>query len=454
MKILHYALGFPPYRSGGLTKFCVDLMLQQVKEGHEVAMIWPGQIKLIKKKTEIKNHGFMLLGNQYVQSFEIINPLPVSFDEGILDIYSYMREPIGMEYEKILQTYKPDVVHVHTLMGLHKEFLEIAKKYKIRVVFTAHDFFPICPKVTMFRNGQICKDVKSCKECSICNLTALSLKKIYLLQSPLYRKLKDVAIIKKLRKQHRDNYLGESLKKEKSIFHVLPEDYQKLRNYYYTALKLMDVIHYNSFLTKNVYEQYFDLPNNQVITITHGDIRDHRKIKKITHNKLRIRYLGPASKAKGYFLLKEALDELWKKQQNFCLDIHFTPPQMEPYINVHERYNYNELKEIFEETDVLIAPSIWYETFGFTVIEALSYGVPVILSGTVGAKDVVLKESGIVIEDMQSNVLCQMFNQLSTDKLQRMNAAIVKKQNIMMIHEMSKMIEQNCYKCNSVNNEI
>ena len=42
MKILHYALGFPPYRSGGLTKYCIDLLLAQKEEGHDVAMMWPG----------------------------------------------------------------------------------------------------------------------------------------------------------------------------------------------------------------------------------------------------------------------------------------------------------------------------------------------------------------------------------------------------------------------------
>ena len=47
MKILHYSLGFPPYRSGGLTKFCMDLMEQQIKDGHEVALLWPGAIKLM-----------------------------------------------------------------------------------------------------------------------------------------------------------------------------------------------------------------------------------------------------------------------------------------------------------------------------------------------------------------------------------------------------------------------
>lgn len=42
MKILHYALGFPPYRSGGLTKYCIDLLLAQKEAGHDVAMMWPG----------------------------------------------------------------------------------------------------------------------------------------------------------------------------------------------------------------------------------------------------------------------------------------------------------------------------------------------------------------------------------------------------------------------------
>ena len=47
--------------------------------------------------------------------------------------------------------------------------------------------------------------------------------------------------------------------------------------------------------------------------------------------------------------------------------------------------------------DLLVAPSIWYETFGFTVLEALSYGVPVIVSDHVGAKDIV-GQNGIIVK--------------------------------------------------------
>ena len=46
---------------------------------------------------------------------------------------------------------------------------------------------------------------------------------------------------------------------------------------------------------------------------------------------------------------------------------------------------------------ILVAPSIWYETFGFTVLEALSFGIPVIVSDHVGAKDIV-GNAGIIVK--------------------------------------------------------
>jgi glycosyltransferase involved in cell wall biosynthesis len=41
--------------------------------------------------------------------------------------------------------------------------------------------------------------------------------------------------------------------------------------------------------------------------------------------------------------------------------------------------------------DMLVVPSLWNETFSFVTTEALSYGTPVLVSSTVGAKDIVKK---------------------------------------------------------------
>ena len=449
MKILHYALGFPPYRSGGLTKLCVDLMAQQAKEGHTVAMLWPGQMGFINKKVAIKKHENVKLSGQDILSFEVINPLPVSFDEGIADIAAFTKNVEAEAYRRLLDSFQPDVIHVHTLMGLHKSFLETAKSKEIRLVFTAHDFFPICPKVTMFRNGTVCDTARNCEDCGVCNATALSLNKIMILQSPLYRVLKDQPIVKKLRKRHRDGYLSEVTINDSANAVGSADDYKKLRNYYYSLLKLRDMIHYNSSVTKKVYESVFNLRNSCVIGITHSDIKDNRKEKVYSTGKLRIRYLGPMGGGKGFFLLRAALDELWSKQQNFCLDVHFTPIEMSPYIKVHDRYSYAELEKIFNETDVLVAPSIWYETFGFTVLEALSYGVPVIISGNVGAKDILAQGAGIVIENIDAKKLTTILQEITPDKLRTMNKTIMKNQKIMLIEDMSKLIETCCYGCKS-----
>ena len=177
---------------------------------------------------------------------------------------------------------------------------------------------------------------------------------------------------------------------------------------------MMDMIHYNSRVAKTVYESFFCFSNSCVIGITHSDIKDNRKKKEYSSDKLRIRYLGPQSGAKGYFLLKKALDKLWNERQDFCLDVHFIPLEMTPYISVHDRYSYVELKGIFDKTDILVVPSIWYETFGFTVLEALSYGVPVIMSESVGAKDILVQGAGVIVKDITPEKICTVLQNLTS----------------------------------------
>lgn len=445
MRILHYSLGFPPYRSGGLTKFCLDLMIEQKNEGDEVALLWPGQMGFIDKKIKIKKRSEYLASKQKIMSFELINPLPISFDEGIRNFDKFTLKGNKDVFFDFLTSFQPNVIHLHTLMGIHKEFLEVAKSLNIKLVFTAHDFFPICPKVTLFRNGKICDSVGNCKKCASCNSTALSINKIQILQSPIYRILKDSILVKKMRKAHRDNYLSEETADNSNKVIGNPFDYKKLRKYYSDILQMMDTIHYNSSITKMVYEKFYTLPSNTIIPVTHCDINDNRVIKNFNHKILRIRYLGPASKAKGYYLLKDSLDMLWKKRKDFILDIHFQPTEKSEYMKIHDRYNYNELKDIFNMTDILVVPSIWYETFGFTAAEALSYGVPVIVSENVGAKDVLDNQFGIIINDFNESNLKKCIDSLTMQDLADMNKNICRSYEPYTIVQMTKDIVNKCY---------
>ena len=110
-------------------------------------------------------------------------------------------------------------------------------------------------------------------------------------------------------------------------------------------------------------------------------------------------------------MLKEALDELWAEGvRDFELDVYSEPRNVSGYMKVMGAYSAGELDIIYEHADLLVAPSLWYETYGFTVLEALCYAVPALVTTRVGAKDL-LKEGhlGMVIqptkEDLKQAIL-------------------------------------------------
>ena len=63
-----------------------------------------------------------ILKDSFLKNYELMNPLPVALDEGIKDFEAYMRSCDRKIYVDFLEHIKPDVIHIHTLMGLHKEF--------------------------------------------------------------------------------------------------------------------------------------------------------------------------------------------------------------------------------------------------------------------------------------------------------------------------------------------
>lgn len=420
MKILHYFLGFPPYRSGGLTKYAFDLMGAQVDDGNEVVALWPGKIirygtnPIIKKRKNFFG----------IVNYELINPLPISLDEGISQFEVYTSPCNQQIYTSFLLKESPDVIHLHTLMGIHKEFISAAVNLKIKTVYTSHDYFGLCPKVTLFRYDTCCDDDDGCRNCVQCNSKALSLMQIQIMQSPLYRILKDTLFIRKMRSHHRSNFIAEERIPNMSNTNVgeLAEKYRSLRAYYVEMYETIDLIHFNSTLAESIFKRYINPKESVVVSITHKDIMDNRNNPHVDSTKLRILFLAPAKPYKGFEVLKNALDELWNKgMKNFELRVFSPVAAASPYMVIKkDGFSHVELSDIFANVDVLIAPSVWYETFGFTVLEALSYGVPVIVSDHVGAMDLVDNPQMIIAANDVGKLMAlisEMLKSIETDRV-------------------------------------
>ena len=140
------------------------------------------------------------------------------------------------------------------------------------------------------------------------------------------------------------------------------------------------------------------------------------------------------------------MDELWNIRNDFSLNVYFQPDKVSPYMRIHRQYDYSQLESIFDETDLLIAPSIWYETFGYTVLEALSFGTPVLVSSSVGARDVIPPGGGIVLEGITVNTMVQALSKLKVSDLRNMNERILQCFVPPTMRDMSRAIQEHCYR--------
>lgn len=423
MRILHYSLGLPPFRTGGMTTYSTDLMTAEVQFGHIVGILWPGRIKGVAKHVSIKMRSLW----KEIYNFEIINPLPVPLDEGIAQTELFMRSSGFYAYEKFLSDFQPDIIHVHTLFGLHKDFLLAAKTANVKIVFTVHDFFCICPKVTLYCKGNICPG-NNYQQCVTCNNTSLSIWKMHLLQSALYRNVKELQLIKILRRYHRESFFedGGGHLSHSNVCNNASQ-YNTLQKFYLSLLQEVDLVIYNSTLTKDIYSAFLkDVPTCTEY-VMHKNITDRRIIKKFGQE-LKLLYLSASKKFKGFNILIQALDELFLSGvDRFSLHVYGLTSVSREYMVVHEAYTYDQQEEIFQEADVLVAPSVGYDSFGFTVLEGLSFGVPVITSKNTGAKDLVNQMHGgwVIDPEVQSLKQCIMNIYKNRDLLVKVNENLV-----------------------------
>lgn len=436
MKILHYALGLPPYRTGGLTKYAIDLMEEQCKQNEEVYLLYPGKIKIFNKKTKIKKEKNF----KDIKVFEIINPLPVPLLQGINNIEEYTKKVDITVYENFLKNIMPDVIHIHTLMGIHKEFFEIAKKLNIKLVFTTHDYFGLCPKVSLYNHkNENCKGYNN-KDCSECCKYALSTKKVLIMQSHIYKKMKNTKLVKNARKKGKEQILTQ----EKTATII---DYTNLMNYYKSIFSYIDMFHFNSELTKQIYMNHIPVKQYNVLPITHKNIQTKIAEKEYDEDILKIGYMGAQTNEKGYFKLKSILDKIYEKNHKFNLNIYFKPLESREYIIENQPYNYKQINEVYNKLDIVVVPSTWNETFGFIVLEAIANKTPVIASNHVGAS-YIIKENNVGFVYENEEQLKEILEKICTNKkiLNEWNKNITKMDNsIFDLTQHAKKIKKTIY---------
>ena len=406
MTILHYSLGVYPYREGGLVRYSTDLAIEQQKNQNVIYVI-PGKLGLVDKSVRI------VPDKEYrnLHVFRIENALPMPIYFGIKDIDAYTRPVQQSIFERFLTEYSVDIIHVHSLMGLHAEFLMAANKLHIPVFFTSHDFFGLCPITKLYKDGDICGNTCIDGKCGICSQNAHSYLKLAIGQSHLYRYLKSTRIVSALRKKVLSEKNEGVIEQADNADTAINESgYAKLNEYYRDMFSRIDVFLFNSSQTKEQYEKRLGNVNGIVIPLVLPSITDNRKKRTfMPDGVLRIGFMGEPTEFKGFIILRNAVEQT--ARQGYPVQLHVYNDNITESESVFRKgkYTSSDLARIYDSLDLIAVPSIWPETLSFVALEALSYAMPCMVSDHVGAKDYFADgKNGIIVPAGNKNEIIRI----------------------------------------------
>ncbi|GFZ26172.1 glycosyltransferase [Lactobacillus corticis] len=394
-----------------MPQYSLDIS-QELGKTNEVYLLYPGKIRLFQKN---KLHLVKENSDFNFQVYEMQNPLPVTLGLGVSDEQSLMEERDIKEFTDFIANVNPDVFHIHTLMGLPKECLDYLNAKKIKTVYTTHDFYGLCPKTLSKSPLKELRSEKCSYDCMLC-MPGPSSKKLFVMQSHLYKQVKNTKLIKRLRGSAKTS-IPSPEDQESLLSPERAKNRLKLREYYMAMFSEITKFHFVSSVAEDYFRQYFPNVEGKTISITHAGLKDNRfKTNNRNSNvtKLRLAYIGPYDEKKGFYDLKDVLSGLLSKSDN--IEAHFFGDIREDEFftnkNVvnHGIVPFEELQDDIQKMSVVVLPSKWHETFGFVVLESLLQGTPCLVSSNVGAKDLLPKDW--VFEDKKSlyNSILKMLN--------------------------------------------
>lgn len=134
MKILQVIHGYPPAYSAGSEVYTQTIARGLRSAGHEVR-VFTREDDPFRRDYEVR------LGHDPSSGgikLHLIN-MPRCGE-------AYRHDEVDHEFDKILNAFRPDVVHVGHLHHLSTSLVEVAYRRKVPLVYTLHDFWLMCPR--------------------------------------------------------------------------------------------------------------------------------------------------------------------------------------------------------------------------------------------------------------------------------------------------------------------
>lgn len=392
------------YRRGGSETYFFDLIKLLEQHGHEVVHF-----------STVRPQNF---DSPYHEFF--VSEINFEKREGLIrDLGKFSRSLYSLEaknkLEKLILKTRPEVAHLHNVSHhLSPSVLSVLKKHKIPVIQTLHDYQLICPNFKLFTEGKICE---RCKKYRYWNAV-------------LHKCVHDSSL----------ESLAEGLE---MWFHGACKFYENGVCYFVTPSRFL----------KEKLEEWSVTKKSKVVNIPHF-IDASNYVPRYEPGDYAI-YFGRLVKEKGLDMSVEALAGtdvrlkiVGSGPERKKLELQVTSYKLQEKVEFVGYKSGKELHDLIRESKFVILPSIWYENYPMSLLEAGALGKAVISSQLGGISEIIedgknglLVAPGIV-EDLRKkilqlwndDVLCKRMGEQARELVEKRNSPEEHYQKIMELY--------------------
>jgi glycosyltransferase involved in cell wall biosynthesis len=367
VRILCAASAYPPYVKGGGSKAAENIVEALHERGHTVRVVTIAD----KAKFEIRNgvqvktlRSFNIYWNYWVQQAALAKLVWHALENFNPRALLRMRREIA--------EFNPDIVLTISIENVNVATWVAAWSLGIPRVHVVHSFFLMCWRGTRFSNGKNCE--RPCLQCRISSIG------------------------KKFCSQLVDGVAAEA----------------------------------SHTLSTHAACGYFPRAVSKVIPGAVGELRSSPRFRATETGPIRVGYIGMLTPNKGLGTLGDAAALLGPEapleyviagdgKPEFVQDLLSKfPADKTAYLG------WVDSDSFYPSIDVLVVPSIWAEPFGNVCIEALSFGVPVIVANSGALPEIVEhEENGLVFKAGDPEALAACLRTIASHRrrLERMHHA-------------------------------
>lgn len=329
MKVALVCSSYPPYIKGG-GEISTQLLAEGLKaQGVDVVVIAASDLNSLEIINDVKVYR-VKSPNIYWSHSSDAQPL---FKKVIWHIFESVNFFARVRLLPILRKEKPDILHTSTIEDWSPSVWRAARRQGIKVVHTLRSYTLLCPRATMFKNGENCE-----KQCVSCRLATKPKKRF-------------------------SNHVNQVIGISKYILNVHLES-----GYFGEAASHI------------IYNQVADNSSE----FRHSDIKKG----------LSFGYIGRLHETKGVNKLLTLFSKSSIRHKNTLVIAGRGPEELEVkkysdrYASIHF-LGYTDPEQFFKKIDVLVVPSLWNEPFGRVIIESFKENVPVIASNVGGISELI-----------------------------------------------------------------